>query len=176
MRYRLGLDVGTASCGLIALSLDDKGSPDRPIYNSLDIWSEPLQPAKSGGVGQPKKAARRAARMMRRGICRRARKLRHIAHLAPLLGLQSRDIAPDKGQKIHPLRAQAVEERIELDDLLRVLLRLAKNRGPSGDWVYAEPEGPKKGKRKPRKTEATPDGAEASQTGEADKKTTEEKK
>lgn len=176
MRYRLGLDVGTASCGLIALSLDDKGEPIKPVYNSLDIWSEPLLPAKSGGVGQPKKAARRAARMMRRGICRRARKLRHIAHLAPLLGLQSSTIAPDTGQNIHRLRAQAAEGRIELDDLLRVLLRLAKNRGPSGDWVYADPDEAKKGKRKSRKAEPATDGAEATQTDETAKKSAEEKK
>lgn len=175
MRYRLGLDVGTASCGLVALELDAGGKPVKSAYNSLDIWSEPLQPAKSGGVGQPKKAARRAARMMRRGICRRARKLRHIAHLAPLLGLQPAAIAPDAGQKIHHLRAQAAEGRIELDDLLRVLLRLAKNRGPSGDWVYADPEETKKGKRKSRKAEPATDGAETNQGDDVAKKSAEEK-
>lgn len=175
MKYRLGLDVGTASCGLIALELDVDGKPVEPTYNSLNIWSEPLQPAKSGGVGQPKKAARRAARMMRRGIYRRTRKLRHIAHLAPLLGLRPSVIPPDAGQKIHRLRAQAAEGRIELDDLLRVLLRLAKNRGPSGDWVYADPEETRKGKKKSRKAEPVTDGAEAEQAGEAAKKSAEEK-
>lgn len=176
MRYRLGLDVGTASCGLIALSLDDKGGPVEPVYNSLDIWSEPLLPAKSGGVGEPKRAARRAARMMRRGICRRTRKLRHIAYLAPLLGLQPVAIAPDKGQKIHRLRAQAVEERIELGDLLRVLLRLAKNRGPSGDWVYAEPKESKKGKRKISKADEATEGAETVEPDETAQKAAKEKK
>ena len=176
MKYRLGLDVGTASCGLVALELDAEYKPIRPAYNSLDIWSEPLQPAKSGGVGQPKKAARRAARMARRGICRRARRLRHIVHLAPLLGLQPASIAPDVGQKIHRLRAQATEERIDLDDLLRVLLRLAKNRGPSGDWVYAEPDETKKEKRKSRKVEPATDDAESNQSNEAAQKSAEEKK
>ena len=113
--------------------------PSKFAYDSLDVWSEPLQPAKSGGVGEPKKAARRNARMMRRGICRRARRLRRIAHLANALGLQTALIEPDKGGKIHSLRAQAADERIELADLLRVLMHLAKIRGPSGDWVYADP-------------------------------------
>lgn len=176
MKYRLGLDVGTASCGLIALELNGEGNPVKPAYNSLDIWSEPLLPAKSGGVGQPKKAARRAARMMRRGICRRARRLRHIAHLATLLGLQPSAVAPDKGQKIHHLRARSAEERIELDDLLRVLLRLAKNRGPSGDWVYADPEELKKGKGKTPKAKAPTEAAGAEQTDEADQKAADEKK
>lgn len=175
MKYRLGLDVGTASCGLVALELNAEGEPVKPAYNSLDIWSEPLQPAKSGGVGQPKKAARRAARMMRRGICRRARRLRHIAYLAPLLGLQASAIAPDAGQKIHRLRAQAAEARIELGDLLRVLLRLAKNRGPSGDWVYVEPDETKKGKRTSRKAEAATNSPETNQADEVVKKSAEEK-
>lgn len=176
MRYRLGLDVGTASCGLIALELDTAGKPIKPIYDSLDIWSEPLQPPKSGGVGEPKKAARRAARMMRRGICRRARRLRRIAHLAPLLGLQPSKIPPDKGQKIHCLRAQAAEKRIELDDLLRVLLRLAKNRGPSGEWVYAEPGEAKKEKRKSRKAEVVTESAETVEPDETAQKAAKEKR
>jgi CRISPR-associated endonuclease Csn1 len=140
MGYRLALDVGTASCGLIAWSLDEKRNPAVLSHYSLDIWSEPLQPAKSGGVGEPKKAARRAARMMRRGICRRARRLRKIAHLTGLLCLDRTTIPSDTGQRIHALRARAAEERIELAELLPVLLHLAKNRGPSGDWVYVQPE------------------------------------
>jgi CRISPR-associated endonuclease Csn1 len=160
MNYRLGLDVGTASCGLIAWILDQQGNPSELAFNSLNIWSEPLLPAKSGGIGQPKKAARRAARMMRRGICRRARRLRRIAHLASLLNLNAASIPPDDGQKIHRLRAQAAEEKISMDDLLRVFLHMAKNRGPSGDWVYAEPgeqksKSKKTGKKQPPESEIT---------------------
>lgn len=140
MRYRLGLDVGTASCGLVALGLDENSNPLRPVYDSLDIWQEPLSPAKSGGIGEPKKAARRRARQARRLIGRRARRLRRIAHLASLLGFNPSTIAPDNGQNIHRLRAQAADSRVELADLLRILLHLAKNRGPSGDWVYTEPK------------------------------------
>lgn len=149
MAYRLALDVGTASCGLVVWTLDENGTPYQHAYDSLDIWQEPLLPAKSGGVGEPKKAARRAARMMRRGITRRARRLRRISHQAALIGLTRHEILPDKGQNIHRLRALAAGERIELAQLLPVLLHLAKSRGPSGDWVYEEPklEGKKRGKK-----------------------------
>jgi CRISPR-associated endonuclease Csn1 len=138
MPYRLGLDLGVASCALVTWHLDDEWQPARLGHVSLDIWQEPLLPAKSGGVGEPKKAARRAARQMRRGICRRSRKLRRIGHLAPLLGLPPITEGFQGGQTIHALRAKAAEERIELRELLAVFLHLAKNRGPSGDWVYAE--------------------------------------
>src|SRR5438105_2069266 len=104
MAYRLALDVGTASLGLVALNLNDQLLPDGVAFSSLHIFSEPLLPAKSGGIGEPKKAARRLARQQRRLTERRARRLRRIAHLAPLLGLLSHQVAPDDGQHIHQLR------------------------------------------------------------------------
>lgn len=134
MAYRLALDVGTASLGLIALDLDDHLQPIGLVHSSLNIFSEPLLPAKSGGIGEPKKAARRLARQQRRLTERRARRLRRIAHLAPLLGLQANEIAPDDGQHIHALRSDSIKQRIELPELLNVLLKLAKRRGYAGGF------------------------------------------
>lgn len=134
MAYRLALDVGTASLGLIALSLSEQMRPNDVVYSSLHIFSEPLLPAKAGGVGEPKKAARRLARQQRRLIERRARRLRRIAHLAPLIGHDPAKVEPDSGQDIHALRARAVDQRIELSELLNVLLKLAKRRGYAGGF------------------------------------------
>ena len=134
MAYRLALDVGTASLGLIALGLNDQMQPLDIVYSSLNIFSEPLLPAKSGGIGEPKKAARRLARQQRRLFDRRARRLRRIAHLAPLIGLQAGDVAPDDGQHVHELRANAIKQRITLPELLNVLLKLAKRRGYAGGF------------------------------------------
>lgn len=134
MTYRLALDVGTASLGLIALGLDDQSRPVDLVYSSLNIFSEPLLPAKSGGIGEPKKAARRLARQQRRLTERRARRLRRIAHLAPLIGLHAHQVAPDDGQHIHELRALAISQRVELPELLNVLLKLAKRRGYAGGF------------------------------------------
>lgn len=134
MTYRLALDVGTASLGLVAFTLNEQQQPTEVPYYAVHIFSEPLLPAKSGGVGEPKKAARRLARQQRRLTERRARRLRRIAHLAPLLGLQASEIAPDDGQLIHSLRAKAISQRIELRELLNVLLKLAKRRGYAGGF------------------------------------------
>lgn len=141
MLYRLALDIGTASCGLIAVSLDSQGEPADIIHHGLYIFSEPLLPPKAGGVGEPKKAARRTARLARRVIDRRARRLKRVAMLAGLLGLDHQSIAPDKGQRIHALRAGAVSSRIELEDLLRVLLKLAKRRGYKGSFKVRKEKG-----------------------------------
>jgi CRISPR-associated endonuclease Csn1 len=114
------------------VTINQDGKLGDICLSDLRIFSEPLLPAKSGGVGEPKKAARRAARQARRLFERRARRLRRIAHLAPLLGLDPAAVPPDRGQRIHELRAKAIRERIELPDLLNVLLKLAKRRGYAG--------------------------------------------
>lgn len=134
MNYRLALDIGTASCGLIAVSLDSQGEPAEIVHHGLLIFSEPLLPPKAGGVGEPKKAARRNARLARRVIDRRARRLKRIAHLSALLGIDHRNVPPDDGQRIHAVRASAAKEGIGLEDFLRVLLKLAKRRGYKGSF------------------------------------------
>lgn len=134
MAYRLGLDLGTASCGVVALRLDDDNNPDEAVFASVHIFPEPLLPPKQGGVGEPKKAARRNARQQRRQIDRRASRYRGIAHLVPLLGLDPTDILPDAGQHIHNLRARAAREAIELNELFLVLMKLAKRRGYAGNF------------------------------------------
>lgn len=134
MQYRLALDIGTASCGLVGVSLDESGQPRDLVYDSVHIFSEPVLPAKSGGVGEPKKAARRAARMARRTIDRRARRLKRIALLSRLIGLDHQKIDADDGQHIHALRAKAASTGIALEDLVRVFLRVSKRRGYAGSF------------------------------------------
>ena len=139
VKYRLGLDVGTASVGAAAVSLDSNGLPDGLIWHHVRIFNEPLENGQAGLVS--KKAGRRKARMQRRQIDRRASRLRHIAHLSNLLDLKREEISPDDGCTLPYLRAQAATERVELDDLLRILLRLSKRRGYKGEFK-AKKKGP----------------------------------
>ncbi len=134
MAYRLGLDVGTASIALVAVSLDEQGQPEKIIYHSDRIFEEPLDPGKKGGVGEPKKARRRKARLARKLIDRRAGRLRAIADLCRLVGLDPKDIPADGGQTLHKMRAEAVSKPIPLPDLIRVFLRMSKRRGYSGGF------------------------------------------
>ena len=149
MQYRLALDIGTASCGLVAVELDADVEPIDVIHHALHIFSEPLLPPKAGGVGEPKKAARRAARMARRVIDRRSRRLKRIAMLASLIGLDHRKIPADPGQQIHALRAKAAANRIELEDLMRVLLKLAKRRDYAGGFKAKKSEDKEQGEVEP---------------------------
>lgn len=132
MIYRLGLDVGTASVGIAAVELNQDGEPVRLASHLVRIFDEPLEKGQ-GGLAS-KKAGRRKARMQRRQIDRRAARLRRIAQLSELLGLKCGDISPDDGNALPRLRAQAATERVELADLLRILLRLSKRRGYKGEF------------------------------------------
>jgi CRISPR-associated endonuclease Csn1 len=132
VKYRLGLDVGTASVGAAAVSLDKDGQPDALIWHHVRIFSEPLENGQAGLVS--KKAGRRKARMQRRQIDRRASRLRHIAHLSSLLGLKREEITPDDGSNLPRLRADAAIQRVELGDLMRIFLRLSKRRGYKGEF------------------------------------------
>jgi len=132
MIYRLGIDVGTASVGIAAVELNKSGEPVRLVNHLVRVFNEPLENGPGGLVS--KKAGRRAARLQRRQIDRRASRLRRIAYLGELLGLKRNEIHPDDGNKLPHLRAQAATERVELGDLLRIFLRMSKRRGYKGEF------------------------------------------
>lgn len=119
---------------MVAVRLDGDGQPAEVIYHACRIFAEPLDPSKKGGVGEPKKARRRKARLARKLIDRRSRRLKRIASLAELIGLDPATVEADDGQSLHRLRSEAVTRAISLSDLLRVLLRMAKRRGYSGGF------------------------------------------
>jgi len=131
MRYRVGLDVGTASLGVAAFSLDENNNPLELIWKHVRIFDEPLEKSQAGL--KSKKAGRRAARMQRRQIDRRLGRTKSIAALASLLGIQ---IEPsiDSGRTLLEIRARAARELIDLSDLIRVFIRLGKRRGYGGEF------------------------------------------
>lgn len=131
-KYRLGLDVGTASVGAVAILLNKDRLPEELIWHHVRIFNEPLENGQAGLVS--KKAGRRKARMQRRQIDRRASRLRRIAYLSSLFGLKRDEVAADAGCSLPLLRAQAATQKVELDDLLRIFLRLSKRRGYKGEF------------------------------------------
>lgn len=129
MRYRVGLDVGTASLGVAAVSLDADNNPMDLVWKHVRIFDEPLEKSQAGL--KSKKAGRRDARMQRRQIDRRKGRTKKIAALASLLAI---NIEPsvDSGASLLAIRAKAAREQISLSDLIRVFIRLGKRRGYGG--------------------------------------------
>ncbi len=121
MRYRVGLDVGTASLGVAAFSLDAENNPTDLIWKHVRIFDEPLEKSQAGL--KSKKAGRRAARMQRRQIDRRKGRTKRIATLSTLLGIEIEQSA-DSGASLLAIRAKAAREKVSLSDLIRVFIRL----------------------------------------------------
>lgn len=139
MTYRMGIDLGTASIAVANLILDAEGRPLRfAEHHAIRIFDEPTVPD-SKGKPKSKKAVRREERMQRRQVERRSMRLREIARLAPLLGLNKEDVKPDCGQNLPALRALAARHCVTLDDFFRILLRLAKRRGYYGVFKSTPP-------------------------------------
>ncbi len=132
MRYRLGLDVGTASLGVAAVSLTTDNQIQDLVWRAIRIFSEPL--VNDQGKLKSKKATRREARMQRRQIDRRRARAKRIAALGNLLELTPQSPKPDNGSNLPQLRALAARERVELNDLLHIFLRMAKRRGYAGEF------------------------------------------
>lgn len=132
MRYRVGLDVGTASLGVAAVSLDENNQPTDLVWTHVRIFDEPLEKSQAGL--KSKKAGRRAARMQRRQIDRRKGRTKQIAALASLLGIQI-EPSEDSGATLLTIRAKAAREQVSLSDLIRVFIRLGKRRGYGGAFI-----------------------------------------
>jgi CRISPR-associated endonuclease Csn1 len=131
MRYRIGLDVGTASLGVAAFSLDSENNPLDLIWKHVRIFDEPLEKSQAGL--KSKKAGRRVARMQRRQIDRRLGRTKRIAALVPLLGIRM-EPSPDSGRSLLEIRAKSARQQISLSDLIRIFIRIGKRRGYAGEF------------------------------------------
>lgn len=131
MRYRVGLDVGTASLGVAAVSLDGSNNPIDLIWKHVRIFDEPLEKSQAGL--KSKKAGRRAARMQRRQIDRRLGRTKRISALISLLGI-SIEPSLDSGSSLLEVRARAAREQVSLSDLIRIFIRIGKRRGYAGEF------------------------------------------
>ncbi len=129
-KYRVGIDLGTASVALAAYDLDTSGEPTFLAYHGVRLFDEPLEPG-AGGL-KSKAAVRRQARMQRRQIDRRRARQRRVARLANLLGLPVGSVTPRSD--VPRIRARAVRERIELEELVLVWLRMSRRRGYAGEF------------------------------------------
>ncbi|MYF45193.1 MAG: type II CRISPR RNA-guided endonuclease Cas9 [Rhodobacteraceae bacterium] len=122
-KYNLGIDVGVASLGLAVIEIDKEENVIGVKEGFVRTWPTPL-----GGE------TRRLARSQRRMIDRKQMRLRRLAQifLKNGIGFPHNDIPKyllDKSPL--KLRAKAVNEKINLEELQRIILHMAKHRGSS---------------------------------------------
>lgn len=128
MERVLGIDVGTNSVGWALVRLDDN-----PCVEGMGvrIFHEAVEPKDR----KPKNAARRAKRMLRRQIRRRAQRRRAITAICQRYGLlptnpiELHALLCDEARNPFRLRAKALDERLDLEELGKVFLHLGAHRG-----------------------------------------------
>ena len=125
--YRLGIDLGTSSIGAAAYSLDERGHINELLHLESYIFGEPVAPKEMVTLN----SARRAARLIRRQVERKAARLRKIGFIAASLGIMREDLLADKEDVIF-LRAKAATQEITLPQLIKVFCHIVKNRGYRG--------------------------------------------
>lgn len=125
--YRLGLDLGTSSIGVAVYRTDQEGKILSLEHLDSYIFGEPVAPKEMVTLN----TARRAARLIRRQVERKAARLRKIGYIAQSLGVSKQELDADKQDVIY-LRARAVNEKVSLPQLIKVFCHLVKNRGYKG--------------------------------------------
>ena len=120
MFYKIGLDLGIASCGAAAIEIDENGQAKR----ILSLHSRTFDKAEAED-GKSLAEGRRKARGLRRRI---RRKVLRLDDLRKLLGQE--DMSRKIGERdVNELRCAALDEKISERDFARVLYSIAKHRG-----------------------------------------------
>ncbi|MCX8506087.1 MAG: type II CRISPR RNA-guided endonuclease Cas9 [Alphaproteobacteria bacterium] len=157
-KYRIGIDVGTASVAVVAIAVDDRFDQEftdqdyPPNYDPTDendetsygdyqylthrlrLFDEPVDNNK--GTLVSKNTARRVARMARRQIARRGGRLgalRDLGYKYKLI-VAGDEFTKPSSTPLPELRAKAATEKVSLTDLMRIILRLSKRRGYKGEF------------------------------------------
>lgn len=128
----LGLDLGTNSIGWALIGHDEIGQPISLIDCGVRIFQEAVE----AKTRTPKNHARRAARQMRKQLARKRMRrdlLRKILTDAGWLDEAFRDYAGESAFNAlgdpYQLRKKALDDKLTLPELSRVLMHLNKRRG-----------------------------------------------
>jgi CRISPR-associated endonuclease Csn1 len=131
----LGLDIGTNSIGWALVATDP--ATGRPL-SIRDCGVRIFQEAVDAKTRTPKNAARRAARLLRRMVARRAQRKRRLRNLLIMHGFLPAELAAgeEKPEIIlnalgdpYELRAKALDQPLRPHEIGRVLLHLCARRG-----------------------------------------------
>lgn len=129
----LGLDIGVASVGWALLKADTESGtePTEIIDCGARVFQEPLE----AKTRNPKNAARRQKRMMRRILARRRMRrdllvnTLRMAGLLPSPGREWEELFHNHASQPYLLRSRGVTEALSLHEFGRVLFHLSRRRG-----------------------------------------------
>ncbi len=126
MATTLGLDIGTTSIGWCLM--EDKS---RLVRSGVRIFPVGVQEDKfaKNATEESKNAARRTARGIRRGYDRYKMRRKQLRRILLELNMLPERLEMPSARALFELRARALDEKLELKEIGRVLLHLNQRRG-----------------------------------------------
>lgn len=134
MRQVLGLDIGTNSVGWALIEEDDRGQPKRVIACGSRIFQACIDDKTKTPLNQ----ARRSKRLLRRQIARRRQRRDLVRGILQTTGMLTRELGSDPDGQAgiwnqigdpYRLRAEALDRKLDLNELGRIFLAISKRRG-----------------------------------------------
>ena len=122
--WYLGLDIGVGSAAIAAYWENSQGTKELAFLDSI-IFSMPVEAESGALLNQERRSARLRRRQTKRSKNRKGKLLR----IAKSLGLKEEKLREIKGEYLLDLRLQAIRKKIELVELIHVLLYMQQNRG-----------------------------------------------
>lgn len=127
--YAIGLDIGITSVGSAILALDSNEQP----CGIIDMGVRIFEAAEVPKTGKSLAAPRREARSTRRRLRRHRHRNERIKNLIINKGILSKDelqsLFERKLEDIYFLRVRALDEKINEEELARILIHLSQRRG-----------------------------------------------
>ena len=128
MRYRIGLDIGSSSCGWTVIEHNENGEPTR----IKDLGVRTFDIAETPKDGSSLAKSRREARSIRRRVRRRKHRIIRVKRLLiryNILTLDELDKLYDEANvnnNIYELRVNALDNKLNNKDLAKVLINMVK--------------------------------------------------
>ncbi len=142
-KYILGIDIGTSSVGWAVVQTDEEDNPLEVINLGSRVFEAGLDSLEKDGKGESRNAARRSARLIRRGLERHVRRLIKTAkHLQRMELLPEGDVESSEsrheyfnkldkkiGMSVYELRADGLDKKLKPHELGRVFYSFSQRRG-----------------------------------------------
>lgn len=127
--YGIGLDIGIASVGWAAVSLDADGNPNGILDLGVRIFDAAENPKDGSSLAAPRREARGARRRLRRHRHRNER-IRHLLIRESIVGKAELEaLFSGKLEDIYTLRVRGLDALLTPTEWARVLIHLGQRRG-----------------------------------------------
>lgn len=147
MRYRIGLNIGTTSCGWSVIRHNESGEP----INIENLGVRMFEIAENPKDGLSLAKARKETRSIRRRVRRRKHRIDRVKNLLIKYNILTEEMllnlyTNSNIKNIYELRVQALDEKLNNEDLAKVLLNMVKKRGYKSNVELEEYEKDEDGK------------------------------